>query len=311
MESLPRQLISLTKVREFNLLEPTAGGRPRHLSAASGLVCINSLLYVIADDELSLGVFEALDSGPGQLIQLFSGTLPDAKAERKRQKPDFEALTLLPAHQNCPFGALLALGSGSRANRRMGAILEVDVRGAVRKTARVVDLSAILAPLDNEFPEVNIEGAAVSGDEILLFQRGNKRHPENAVIGFQLSGFLDALLSGPTRKITPSRIAKFHLGEIDGIPLCFTDATPLPDGSIVFTAVAEDTEDSYYDGPCAGAAVGILDKNGSPTVHRLDHPHKIEGVHAAVDGDLIRLLLVTDPDNADIPSELFSASLRR
>jgi hypothetical protein len=311
MESLPRQLISLTKVREFNLLKPTAGGRRRHLSAASGLVCINSLLYVIADDELSLGVFEASGSEPGHLIELFSGTLPDAKAERKKQKPDFEALTLLPAHQNCPFGALLALGSGSRANRRMGAILEIDVRGAVLRTARVVDLSAILASLDSEFPEVNIEGAAVSGDEILLFQRGNKRHAENALIGFQLAGFIDAMNSRDTRKITPSRMAKFDLGEIDGVPLCFTDATPLPDGSIVFTAVAEDTDDSYRDGACGGAAVGVLDKNGSHAVHRLDWPHKIEGVHAAVDGDVVRLLLVTDPDNADIPSELFSASLRR
>jgi hypothetical protein len=311
MESLPRQFISLTKIRELNFPEPTAGGHPRHLSAASGLVCINSLLYVIADDELFLGVFEALGSEPGQLIQLFSGTLPAAKAERKKQKPDLEALSLLPAHHNYPFGALLALGSGSRANRRMGAILEIDVRGAVRKTARVVDLSAILASLDNEFPQVNIEGAVVSGDEIMLFQRGNRRHPENALIGFQLSGFLGAINSGYSRKISPSRIAKIHLGEIDGIPLCFTDATPLPDGSIVFTAVAEDTDDSYHDGTCAGAAVGVLDKSGSHTVHRLDRPHKIEGVHAAVDGDLIRLLLVTDPDNADIPSELFSACLRR
>src|SRR5271169_2423622 len=31
----------------------------------------------------------------------------------------------------------------------------------------------------------------------------------------------------------------------------------LPDGTMVFTAVAEDTDDNYNDGACAGAAVGI------------------------------------------------------
>ena len=301
----------LTKIRELNLSAASTTGRPLHLAAASGLVCINSLIYVIADDELHLGVFRAADCEPGHLIQLFDGALPEAKRERKKKKPDLEALTLLPAFGDYPHGALLALGSGSRSNRRMGALLALDTQGTVCVSPRVVDLSPILAPLDSEFPALNIEGAIVSGDEMLLFQRGNKRQSENAIIGFQLSDFLDALNSQETRKIMPSTITKVDLGQIDGIPLCFTDATPLPDCSIVFTAVAENTDDNYHDGPCAGAAVGIVDKNGSHTVHQLDRPHKIEGVHGAVDGDLIRLLLVTDHDNAEIPSELFSATLRR
>jgi hypothetical protein len=301
----------LTKIRELNLSAASTTGRPLHLAAASGLVCINSLIYVIADDELHLGVFRAADCEPGHLIQLFDGALPEAKRERKKKKPDLEALTLLPAFGDYPHGALLALGSGSRSNRRMGALLALDTQGTVCVSPRVVDLSPILAPLDSEFPALNIEGAIVSGDEMLLFQRGNKRQSENAIIGFQLSDFLDALNSQETRKIMPSTITKVDLGQIDGIPLCFTDATPLPDCSIVFTAVAENTDDNYHDGPCAGAAVGIVDKNGSHTAHQLDRPHKIEGVHGAVDGDLIRLLLVTDLDNAEIPSELFSATLRR
>ena len=226
-------------------------------------MCINSLIYVIADDELHLGVFRAADCEPGHLIQLFDGALPEAKRERKKKKPDLEALTLLPAFGDYPHGALLALGSGSRSNRRMGALLALDTQGTVCVSPRVVDLSPILAPLDSEFPALNIEGAIVSGDEMLLFQRGNKRQSENAIIGFQLSDFLDALNSQETRKIMPSTITKVDLGQIDGIPLCFTDATPLPDCSIVFTAVAENTDDNYHDGPCAGAAVGIVDKNGS------------------------------------------------
>ena len=85
--------------------------------------------------------------------------MPDSKKDRKKQKPDLEALTLLPAYGDHPHGALLALGSGSRRNRFSGALLSLDADGAVRGSPQVVDLSPILAPLDGALPELNIEGA--------------------------------------------------------------------------------------------------------------------------------------------------------
>jgi hypothetical protein len=280
-----------------------------HLSAASGLVCLNSFNYVVADDELHLGVFRTSTSQPGHLLRLFDGALPDSKPDRKKQKPDLEALTLLPAYRDYPHGALLVLGSGSKRNRRMGAVLGLDAHGAVRGSPHVVDLSPILAPLDSEFSALNIEGAIVSGDELRLFQRGNRRHGENAIIRFQLSAFLDALSSEQAGAIAPSAVNTFDLGQLDGIPFCFTDAAALPDGSMVFTAVAEDTDDSYIDGRCVDAAIGIADNNGLRCLYRLDRPCKVEGVHAEVDGNIIRLLLVTDADDADIPAGLFSATI--
>ena len=83
-------------------------------------------------------MFRAADREPGHLIRLFEGALPDPKPDRKKQKPDFEALTLLPAYGEYPHGALLALGSGSKRNRRMGALLTLDAQGAVRGSPRVV-----------------------------------------------------------------------------------------------------------------------------------------------------------------------------
>ena len=305
-------MITLTKIRELNLSAAAAVGRPLHLSAASGLACLKSFIYVVADDELHLGVFGAADRDPGHLIRLFEGALPDSKKERKKQKPDFEALTLLPAFGDYPHGALLALGSASKRKRRMGALLGLDAKGAVRGSPHVVDLSLILAPLDDAFPKLNIEGAVVSGDELRLFQRGNKRNAANAIIRFRLSVFLDALSSQRRGAIKPSAINPFDLGQIDGIPFCFTDAAALPDGDMVFTAIAEDTDDAYNDGPCAGAAIGIADNNGHlRCLHRLDQPYKVEGVDARVDGDVIKLLLVTDADDADIPAGLFSATIGR
>jgi hypothetical protein len=43
----------------------------------------------------------------------------------------------------------------------------------------------------------------------------------------------------------------------------------------------------------------------------LDHPYKVEGVDARMDGDVLRLLLVTDADDAGIPGSLFAAALQK
>jgi hypothetical protein len=190
----------------------------------------------------------------------------------------------------------------------LGALLGLDAQGAVRGFPRVVDCSPVLASLDREFPGLNIEGAVVSGTELRLFQRGNQRNSENAIIRFQLSTFLEALSSEQTVPLAPLAINTFDLGQIEGIPLCFTDAAALPDGTMVFTAVAEGADDNYHDGACAGAAVGIVG-NELQCLFRLDWPYKVEGVNARVEGDVIRLLLVTDADDFEIPAALFSATI--
>jgi hypothetical protein len=303
-------MIALTKIRDLNLSEAAAVGRPLHLSAASGLVCLHSFIYVVSDDELHLGVFGRADRKPGYLTRLFDGALADSKSARKKQKPDFEALTLLPAHGEYHHGALLALGSGSKRNRRMGALLGLDAHGAVHGPPRVVDLSPLLAPLEEEFAALNVEGAVVSGDELRLLQRGNTRNSENAVIRYRLSALLEAWSVGRTGAIKPSAINPFDLGQIEGIPLCFTDAAALPDGDMVFTAIAEDTDDTYNDGLCVGAAIGIAGNDGTLRCLRsLDQPYKVEGVDAGVDCGVIRLLLVTDADDAGIPASLLSGTL--
>ena len=142
------RMINLRKVRDLDLAVASASGRPPHLSAASGLVCLNSFTYVIADDELHLAVFRTDTAEPGHLIRLFEGTLPGSASARKRQKPDLEALSLLPPSMDYHHGALLILGSGSRPNRRTGAIIGLDAQGATQGSPQVVDLSAIFDALD-------------------------------------------------------------------------------------------------------------------------------------------------------------------
>jgi hypothetical protein len=66
-------MITVTEIRALNIAAATSTKRPSHLSAASGLVCVGSMIYVVADDELHLGVFSKKLPEPGRLVRLVEG----------------------------------------------------------------------------------------------------------------------------------------------------------------------------------------------------------------------------------------------
>lgn len=306
-------MLKVHHVRDLDLRQPPQRGRPSHLSAASGLVQAGEFLYVVADDELHLGVFPAQGKEAGTLLRLRAGELPDATAARKAVKPDLETLTPIAPSPHHPGGAVLAMGSGSRPNRRVGFLIELGEHGAAIDAPRCIDLSGIFAAFDDRVKDVNIEGALVEGDRLRLLQRGNKGNGRNAIIELhceRLSHRLrhDESIDGAELK----QISYFDLGDVEGVPLCFSDGAALPDGSIAFTAIAEDTDDNYADGRCVGAAVGIINASGNlRTLRRLVNPLKIEGIEARVDGALLRLLLATDADDYRVPASLYTAELAR
>lgn len=305
-------MIDFKPVRDLSLHAAAKAGRPPYLSAASGLVQAGAFLYVVADDEHHLGIFPRSGGAPGALLRIFAGDLPLDKGHRKRRKRDLEALTRLPPFPGYAAGALMALGSGSKRNRRTGAVLALDAQGAVVGPPRLIDLTGLHKALKDRFDDLNIEGAAVTGDQLLLLQRGNKGDASNACIRFGLGAMLAALTAGDAlAEQPPSDVRGYDLGEIAGVPLCFTDCAVLPTGDLIFTAVAENTEDSYHDGACAGAAIGSLSRDGSlHALERLAHPYKVEGIHATLERDRIRLLAVTDADDVNIPATLLCAEFR-
>lgn len=302
-------MITATELRTLDVFPERPETQPSYISAASGLVRVGSHIYVVADDELHLGVFSAGDNEPGRLIRLFEGDLPIVKADRKRQKPDLEAIVFIPAFEDFPYGALLALGSASRPNRGRGVLHGLDQQGSLSGSPEQVDMAPTLGPIHQAFDDLNIEGAAVVDDELLLFKRGNKRHIDNAIIHYPLLPVLEALRSPGAAAIAPSAITRVNLGTIEGVPLCFTDAAALPNGDVLFCAVAEDTDDAYLDGHCVGAAIGIVDTTGQLlSLHQLEQPYKVEGISAQMKNETLDLLLVTDADDPAIPAKLLSAS---
>lgn len=298
------------KLRELTLDVSRATGGGRYVSAASGLVRTGGHIYVAADDERELAVFPAAGDAPGRLVRFLPGELPADPEQRKREKPDVEALALLPAGPGSPGGALLALESGSMPNRRGGVLWALDTDGALTGDPRRLDLAALHAVLEAEIPDLNIEGATVAFDRLLLFQRGNGRAAVNAVIGLDLSTALSSMRDGAVSPAALIDIHRHDLGEAGGVRLCFSDATALGDAGVLFTAVAEGGEDTYRDGVCAGAAVGMLRPDGElGWISPLDPPAKVEGIEADRAGMDLDLLMVADPDDPGSPAPLLAARL--
>ena len=107
-------MLALRKIRSLDLKETAQEGRKPHLSAASGLVRAGSRLYVIADDELSIAVFDAGHEKPGSLIRLLPGEFRSTRSNERQRKRISKSLLALPAFAGFEHGALFALGSGSK-----------------------------------------------------------------------------------------------------------------------------------------------------------------------------------------------------
>ncbi|MGH8459845.1 MAG: DUF6910 family protein, partial [Nevskiales bacterium] len=223
-------------------------------------------------------------------------------------KPDLEALAHLPPEAWPPHGALLALGSGSTARRNRGVVLPLRAVGSAAET-RLLDLASLYAALAAEIPDLNLEGAAASGEALYLLQRGNGQAGVNAVVELDLRGACASASRSQSLSADLVRgIRRYDLGAHHDVRYTFTDTSPLPDGRLVFSAVAEDCPDTYHDGAVVGAALGILDAEGGvECMEPLEPVLKIEGVHATLEGDDIALLLVADADDETQPAPLLAA----
>ena len=224
-------MITLTKIRELDLAAPAGVGRPRYLSAASGLVSIGTHLYIVADDELHLGVFPLQSTDAGHRCGSSREHCRWLLRSARRASP--------PGSIDCASTLSTILSWRPLCARlRLNAPASHGCPGRARPTGRnarravLCDLSNLFASLAAHFAALNIEGAVVVGDELCLLQRGGSRDAQNAMIFFRLSSVLEAFQFGGA--IAPSALHAFELGDVDGIPLSFTDCAALPGGAVVF-----------------------------------------------------------------------------
>ena len=283
-----------------------------HLSAASGLVRSGKSYFVVADDELHLGVFDdTLTAGtpppPGNLLRLLEGDLPKDPVQRKKAKPDLETLALLPPLPGCVGGALLALGSGSKPNRETGVLVALGGPGKPNGRMAQVDLKPLYAPLRKRFSDLNMEGAWVSSGELLLLHRGNKNDDRSACIRYDWNLVAPWLAGLQPQPPAAKSVQVIDLGSVDGIPFSLTDGAGLPDGEWMFSAVAEDTSDNVTDGTCVGSAVGIVGVDGQVRLMLgLQGAPKVEGIAVQREANDWVVTMVTDPDDATVASQWLS-----
>lgn len=296
----------LTHIRDLLVETPLSSGHA-FLSAASGMVVQGNLLCAVADDEHCLALFALGNSEPGKLVRLIDDDLPKDAAQCKKVKPDFEILLALPS-ANLPGaaeGRMLALGSGSTPQRMRGAIIDLPAKDG-KPGVRLIDLQPLFAAIAPLVPEVNLEGAVLNEDQLLLFNRGNMQFPASHILAVPLAAVLDG---GP---VLASLCALLTLPMVSGVPLTVTDACRLDNGHILLCAVAEATADSYADGALVGAAIVELDAQFNLlAVEPLEPTLKVEGIAARLTDEGVHLLCVTDADDPNCAAGLYAGLYKR
>jgi hypothetical protein len=310
LEDLPP--LELQELRVLDLAESPGEGLHPHVASASGVVRRGDFVYVIGDDLLDLAVFRVAGGGPGELRPALPGALPSDAEARTKAKPDLEALTVLPPTQQEPYGTLLGLGSGSGPGRDRGFAWTLGSDGALEGDPRVIDLGPIYTRLGEEVEHLNIEGACAMGDRLWLLHRGNHAETRNVVAELSLDAVMASL--GSDRRIDVEELdalRAYDLGELDGVAVTFSDATPLGGDLLVFTASAEtDGDPGGGNGEIRGSVVGTIALDGQvQRMRTIDRRYKVEGVHATIDTGVMDFLFVCDQDDPGTASPLLWASM--
>lgn len=300
-------MIGLKKVRDLSVVDQDGNERNLPIAAASALVRVKNQLLVLSDDEREMAIFEDGSNEPGTLIKVMEGDTPSSPDQRADHKPDFECMAHFEAFGRFEHGAILALGSGSAPDRDRATLLKLTSDGRPGSDFEIVDLGPLYYHLRADIDDLNIEGAAVVGDVFRLMQRGNGPDGRNARVDLDADAVRLALDRGePLHPDAVLSIEFYDLGQLKGVPLCFSDASPLPDGRMAFIASAETDEGNL------GSSIGLMEPDGTVEFNEpVDHDLKLEGLATDVGEDgRVHLIMVSDADNPDQASPLMETYLK-
>jgi hypothetical protein len=266
-------------------------------------------LYLIGDDANNLlildNTYKRVDS-----IPLFDYP---AKRIPKEQKADFESSTIINMN-----GAvyLLILGSASREERKKELLIPILNAGPDYKKLfiQVLYKPAFFEQLKTKgITDINVEGATIIGDHLVLANRGNIANPKNHLI-FTNSPFLNTqteVALSISKLVLPAQLPGFA-----GVSeLCYIESKDM----LLFTFSSETTNNSYDDGAIGISYIGWINNFKNKINQReltldemIDLPanikdfvrEKIEGICVeAVHGNELTIHLVSDNDGGE--SKLF------
>lgn len=269
-----------TKLKTIKL-DPVSVRRP-DISAASSLINFQNRVFVCCDDQYVL--FE-LKSGQDWIQHCWTEAphLPENHEERKKLKPDFEALLSSELDNN----KILLIPSGSKSNRTKA--LEFDLSS---NQFSLFDMSDFYKNLSIELPNINIEGAAAYEGNYLFLNRGIKSE-------------LSSIVNVDSKSFKINSITQIDFGPIGNIHFHGSELC-IFQNNLFAVAVAEASENSYDDGEVLGSSFFKICLNTFTILDQwiFDKTIKVEGLCRWQD----KWLVATDPDGNGC-SEFFTFDL--
>ncbi len=294
--------------------------RSAHVRAASSLVWVGKKLVAVQDDANFLAVIDP-ESGEVESVTL----PPSSEGHRefddlrgnKKSKLDFEGAFTVKTSDGI---ALYALGSGSIAGTR-----DYILRARFDETLAILGVELVFAgsfyemlrsTLSFSGSELNLEGALVRGEKLLLLQRGNGAPhgdilPVSAFAEVNLRAFL-TYLEAPTTSDPPllENVTAIDLSSFGRLTL--TDAALTEDGSLVVIGAEEASPDATRDGIVSRVAIAFVEGDEVRCVFLRSADgsllaDKIEGIAALPNG---AFHLVVDADDPRVPATLLTVAPR-
>jgi len=250
-------------------LVPADFGSP-DIESASSLLSFNNRIFVCCDDLYEL---IELQNDNSWIKHKWNDAppLPINKEERKKLKPDFEALLCLKEDSD----KILLIPSGSKPNRTMGLEFNLKLNQFSQKS-----LTDLYLNFSKVLTQINIEGTTLYQDSYIFLNRG---------VGTELSSLV--VVDAKTFRIELVKTIDF--GAISGCPFHGSEMCIFK-GKLFTVAVAEATENTYDDGEIMGSALFQICLSHFEILNQwmFDLPVKIEGLCRMQD----KWLVATDPD---------------
>ena len=264
------------------------------IGSASGLFLHEDLLYIIGDNSGYFNEYNIRTKKLRKIQILFDKTLDQLENIPKPLKPDFEIL----CHNN---NKLYMLGSGSTPKRNLMIEFDLKTQKVIQKdlTNTYTKLKAIAKIDDQNF---NLEGAIFTGNEWLLFNRGNGIDAKNGIFKIQ-----EAELA----KTKQAKFNPFKLPNINHVESSFTDAV-LVKNEIFFIATAEDTKSTYADGEILGSFIGSINLQTLKLTfsNKISGKHKFEGITLLSQNEhSTTFLLCEDRDSEELKTVIYKLIL--
>ena len=264
------------------------------IGSASGLFLHEDLLYIICDNSGYLNEYNIKTKKLRKIQILFDKTLDQLENIPKPLKPDFEIL----CHNN---NKHYMLGSGSTPKRNLMIEFDLKTQKVIQKdlTNTYTKLKAIAKIDDQNF---NLEGAIFTGNEWLLFNRGNGIDAKNGIFKIQ-----EAELA----KTKQAKFNPFKLPNINHVESSFTDAV-LVKNEIFFIATAEDTKSTYADGEILGSFISSINMQTLKLTfsNKISGKHKFEGITLLGQNEhSTTFLLCEDRDSEELKTVIYKLIL--